>query len=233
MSRKPTKVTSTSKARKPPAPSRREKRASTTQRSARGSPAGGVSGQSRARRGGVASPETPPAHTRERTREQLPLPHMPTPAPPPPPAPKPGRPTGYSPELARKLCQLVSLGVPVSVACASERVSRSTLYAWRQAGKAGTAPYVEFAADLAAAFARAESAITVHVVTAAENDWRAGAWWLERRRPERYGAKQTVKLEKAAALMSEAELDAAIALYGYVRADASSEPATQEPHDPA
>jgi hypothetical protein len=129
-----------------------------------------------------------------------------------------GRPSKYTPELGQKLCALLAIGVPISVACRSEGVGKTTLHTWRAQGAAGVDPFAAFVAELERALAKAEAAITMHVVKAAQQDWRAGAWWLERRHPERYGAKQTVRVDQpAVAEMTEAELDAAVARHGYVR----------------
>lgn len=134
-----------------------------------------------------------------------------------------GRPTAYTPELGEQLCKLVGLGVPISIACKAEGIGKRTLYRWREQGKAGREPYRGFVRKLERALAKPAAAITLHVVRAAQRDWRAGAWWLERRHPKLYGNKQTIKHETSPAEMSDAELDAAIARYGYVRAGAPSE----------
>jgi hypothetical protein len=63
--------------------------------------------------------------------------------------------------------------------------------------------------ELERAQAQAVAAITMYLVNATEKDWRACAWWLERRCPEIYGAKQTMRVEKAPANMTDAELEAA------------------------
>jgi hypothetical protein len=135
----------------------------------------------------------------------------------------PGRPTRYSDALADQLCNLIGAGVPIRVASRSLGIGRSTLYEWRDAGRRGLDPYVVFEAKIERALSRAETSLTLNLVRAAQKDWRAAAWWLERRHPERYGAKQTMRVEKAPAEMTEAELDEAIAKHGYVRAPSSSE----------
>lgn len=154
-----------------------------------------VSGQSRARstQDSVRKPEiNPPSH--------------------------PGRPTLYSDELGDQLCALIAGGVPIRLAARSLGIGRSTLYDWRAAGGEGLAPYVTFVAKLERALARVEATLTLSLTSAAKKDWRAAAWWLERRRPQRYGAKQTLRVEKPLNEISDAELDALIAKHGYVRA---------------
>ena len=103
------------------------------------------------------------------------------------------------------------------LAARSLGVGRSTLYEWRAAGEAGLEPYADFAAQLKRSLGRVEVTLTLSVTAAARKDWRAAAWWLERRRPERYSSKQTVRVEKPINELSDAELDALIAKHGYVR----------------
>lgn len=131
---------------------------------------------------------------------------------------KRGRPSKFTPELGLSICRLVMTGVPIGEACRVQGIGRNTLHVWRTAGAAGRAPFAAFLEEIERAQAQAVASITMHVVKAAQKDWRAGAWWLERRCPELYGTKQTVRLEKAPADMSDAELDAAILAHGFVRA---------------
>jgi hypothetical protein len=134
-----------------------------------------------------------------------------------------GRPSKYTPALGAQLCKLVSLGVAMTAACKAEGIGRKTLYRWREYGAQGREPYRSFVRDLNRSLAKAETAITLHVVRAAQRDWRAGAWWLERRAPDRYGPKQTVRLEKPLTELTEAELEAAIAQHGYTRATSNGD----------
>ena len=106
----------------------------------------------------------------------------------------------------------------MAVACRQEGIGRRTLLEWRQRGRLGIEPFAGLVRELDIALAHAESRVVQTVVAAAADDWKAGAWWLERRYPNRYQMKQHLKVEKTPAEMSDAELDAAIAAHGYVRA---------------
>lgn len=128
------------------------------------------------------------------------------------------RPTKLTPEIGERLAKLIGVGIPMATACRAEGITKRTLKNWRNRGLAGEAPYDAFWEQIDRALAKAEAAITMNVIQAAKTDWRAGAWWLERRRPKTYGNKQTVRLEKPPAEMTDEELDAAIALHGYVKA---------------
>lgn len=129
-----------------------------------------------------------------------------------------GRPTKYSDELGNRICMWVAAGMPIASACGHEGVGRATYYEWRARAKLEIEPFKTFMLAVEVALARSEVAVMQSVVAAARENWKAGAWWLERRFPKRYGQRQQLRVEKAPAEMTDAELDAAIAQHGYVRA---------------
>lgn len=128
-----------------------------------------------------------------------------------------GRPSSYSTTMHARICAFVEVGLPIALACEREHISRQTLYNWRQRGAAGEEPFATFERDLRHAIALAESEVLQLIIASTEDDWKAGAWWLERRFPKRYLAKQTVRIEKPARELTDAELDAELARLGYVR----------------
>jgi transposase len=91
-----------------------------------------------------------------------------------------------------KICELVGHGVTIEAAAQSEGVSKKTVYNWRNAGRKGDPKFVEFAAALDAALAKAEVVQTLNVIKMGAKDWKAAAWWLERRNPEVYGESSKV-----------------------------------------
>jgi len=129
-----------------------------------------------------------------------------------------GRPSLYTPALHAAVCALVAAGAPIRTVARQQRIGARTLYDWREKGLSGVEPYVAFAADLDAALAHAETSVVTTIVATTQADWKAGAWWLERRFPKRYGAKQQMRIEKALPDMTDAELEEAIAAHGFVRA---------------
>ena len=153
------------------------------------------------------------------------------PDPPPlPPAPNVGgRPSLYTPALHERVCALVAVRVPIRTACQLEGIGARTLYDWRERGKLGQEPFASFEQDLAIAVARAEATAVQFIATAAADNWKANAWWLERRFPKRYGAKQQLRVSKAPADMTDEELQAAIAAHGFVRALPTDPLQTGEP----
>lgn len=128
-----------------------------------------------------------------------------------------GRRTKYNRKKAEAICKLVSLGVPIPAAAASEGICKSTLYNWRAAGERGEKPFDQFLHQLEVALGKAEAAITLNVVKLSRDDWKAGAWWLERHNPDqdqKLQAALQALIEEVRPLMSEtayAELIQAIA----------------------
>jgi len=103
-----------------------------------------------------------------------------------------GRPTKLTLEASGRIVQAVKAGNSLEVAAAFATVHRSTLQRWLQRGDPEKsakrdAPYREFRAEVEAARAEAEVRAVARVTQAAEKDWRAAAWFLERRCSQRWG----------------------------------------------
>lgn len=79
-------------------------------------------------------------------------------------------------------------------------------------------PFVMLMASVEQALARAESGFALKIAKAADRDWRAAAWWLERRRPDAYGSRETVRVERAPASMTNDELVTELQELGFVSA---------------
>lgn len=78
------------------------------------------------------------------------------------------------------------------VAAEAEGISRGTFYAWCGKGERGEEPFAEFVAVVARANAAWEEKLAGMIDGAASDDWRAAAWRLERRFPDRYGQRLAV-----------------------------------------
>ena len=84
----------------------------------------------------------------------------------------------------------VAAGLTVRDACRMAGVGRSTFYAWLAADK-----------GLRSRLRKAESSgVAEHLANirrAAEKDWRASAWWLERRHPAKFANRRQVKVSQS------------------------------------
>ncbi len=110
-------------------------------------------------------------------------------------SPKMGRPTKLSPQIARAILKVISKGGHFSPACVAAGVSHQTALRWIEQGNHDVSenvksPFATFVRALHQAASQAESNIVSQVYDHTEKDWRAGAFLLERRHPERWGKKE-------------------------------------------
>jgi hypothetical protein len=99
-----------------------------------------------------------------------------------------GRPPGLTPEVETRIVAAVGAGAHLSVAARAAGVSRQTLHRWRTRGAAeAEGPYHELANALERAEAEAELRQVALIARAGQSEWRAAAWLLSRRAPERWG----------------------------------------------
>ncbi len=83
-------------------------------------------------------------------------------------------------------------GMTIEAACAQSDISKSTFYEWlKKSGEDG-----EWTKEIDAAITFSEAVILDKIKRASElkEDWRGWAWILERRFPQRWGAKREVEV---------------------------------------
>jgi hypothetical protein len=106
------------------------------------------------------------------------------------------RPTKLNSTITHKIVNLVRAGNYRETAAAAAGISPKTLRNWlhrgAKAGKANAA-YAQFSADLDVAEAEAEARDNKKISDAPEKDWRAAAWRLARKNPDRWGDKQRLE----------------------------------------
>ncbi len=141
-----------------------------------------------------------------------------------------GRPTKLTPAVRAGLMESLRAGMTYAEACAELGISRETLRLWRKGNPALCTSIGQAEAEAA------DTHITI-INKAAEKNWRAAAWWLERRRPETWGQARSLtvarKLEFAyldrspahEAELTPIEVDLRTALY--LPADAPEEEVRQ------
>ena len=99
-----------------------------------------------------------------------------------------GRPPALTAEVETRIVAAVSAGAHLSVAARAAGVSRQTVHRWRARGAAeDEGPYHELAKALERAEAEAELRQVALIARAGQSEWRAAAWLLSRRAPERWG----------------------------------------------
>lgn len=114
-----------------------------------------------------------------------------------------GRNTLLTRALQRQICNSVRAGNWLETAAQAARIDRDTLFSWKRKGRADieegrtNSIYAQFVNAIARADAECEAASVARIRGAAERDWRAAAWYLERRHPERWTLNQTVTVDDA------------------------------------
>lgn len=90
-------------------------------------------------------------------------------------------------EVTLKLAKSVASGLSIPVACEANGLSWNTVKRWLDLGKKGRKPYRDFVDAMNEAKARFEQgAVAGIAIHGRKKDWKALAWLLERRYPERY-----------------------------------------------
>ena len=94
-----------------------------------------------------------------------------------------------TPALRKQILEMISNGVPMSTAAVANGVPKRTFFEWAAKGRGDDAvePYRSFAVEVDKAQETWAARTVSRVDAASEKDWRAGAWLLERRRPDEFG----------------------------------------------
>ena len=107
------------------------------------------------------------------------------------------RPTKLNAKRAQQICDYVAQGHTREVAAQACGIVSTTLYRWMKRGeRQPDGPYGEFCRALKRADLEVELACLRQIKEAAQNgDWRAAAWTLERRYPEKWGRRRARRSE--------------------------------------
>ncbi len=100
---------------------------------------------------------------------------------------KMGRPTKRTPEVEAKIVEAVRGGNYVETAARYAGIAPPTFYEWQ-------AKFPDFAELVKNARAEAEARNVTIIQQAARTQWQAGAWWLERSFPDRFGRKDRLEV---------------------------------------
>ena len=109
---------------------------------------------------------------------------------------KGGRPTKLTPETQKKIVDAIKAGNYMETAAAYAGINKETLHRWLKEGeRAKSGKKREFSNSVQKALAEAEVRDVVTIGKAAEQNWQAAAWRLERKFPARWGRKDKMNLE--------------------------------------
>jgi hypothetical protein len=120
-----------------------------------------------------------------------------------------GRPTKLTDELQGKIIEAIRGGCYIETAVAYAGINKDTFYAWLRRGAAeldrangngrnrvriAEQPYIEFSDAVIQAQAETEMIDIVRIGLAGREDWKAAAWRLARKFPERWGRRDALEL---------------------------------------
>lgn len=121
-----------------------------------------------------------------------------------------GRPVKLTKKLQEEILKVIRSGNYIETACAYVGINKSTFYDWlkkgaRELDRVEANPrasvtkdmrkYVDFSQEIDSALAYAEIRDVAIIGKAAEENWQASAWRLERKFPDRWGRKDKYALE--------------------------------------
>jgi hypothetical protein len=110
----------------------------------------------------------------------------------------PGRPTKFTPEIRDVILRTLASGVGLETCAAVAGIDARTLAHWIKRGEEEQAAgneseWVDFLRGVTRARAQVRASLAANIrKAAAEGDWRAGAWMLERLDPQTFGKQATV-----------------------------------------
>ena len=113
---------------------------------------------------------------------------------------KVGRPSKLTTETKGKLVNALSAGAHIEIACIYAGIDTATYCRWAAIARNSTpenpAPkeYLELAETIEQATVQGEITTLASIKKASADDWRAGAWLLERRHPDRWASSHRIQV---------------------------------------
>ena len=103
----------------------------------------------------------------------------------------------FDSETTRRLVDLVRAGNYLDTAATAVGIHKTTLHRWLRLGrKQKHGLYRKFLNAVEKAQAESESRDVALIANASSDDWRAAAWRLERKAPQRYGLRVQVGVQE-------------------------------------
>lgn len=121
------------------------------------------------------------------------------------------RPSKFTPELGEKVVTALRAGCYAETAAAYAGISKNTLYRWlREGERAKSGEKHEWKLHYDRALIESELVALGRIRKAAERNWQAAAWYLERRKPHEWGRR---RVEVTGADGKPVEQHAAVRIY--------------------
>ena len=139
-----------------------------------------------------------------------------------------GRPSKLTPAIKSKLLSMIRIGVPLQTACKCCNLDYATVKEWIQRGKGthssrGKTPeFSAFADSYDKAIGECECNLIARIQQSASHDWKAAAWLLARRHPDRWSEPKPCSLEDLIVAMAQSGLLTAEQLDALIKLSESS-----------
>ena len=91
------------------------------------------------------------------------------------------RKTIYNEMIKNRIVEALTKGHFINEACSLAGITKQSFYKWYNLGLEGDTRYIDFAAAVDEAQAQAVTDALTDIREAGRDDWRASAWFLERR----------------------------------------------------
>ena len=104
-----------------------------------------------------------------------------------------GRPTKLSDERQAQIVADVRAGNYAEVAAKRAGIGETTFYRWMRWGEAGRVRYRQFRQAIQDAEGHAEVRAVTLIATEMSMDWKAAAWYLERKFHDRWGRRERLE----------------------------------------
>jgi transposase-like protein len=92
-----------------------------------------------------------------------------------------------TPNIAERLVASLRSGQQRNAACGAAGIAKTTLRDWLRQAEAGNEMFIPLALEVAKAEAECEARAVASIQVQGREDWRALAWYLERRFPLQWG----------------------------------------------
>jgi len=107
--------------------------------------------------------------------------------------------TKFTVENRAAILGAIKLGVSIDAAARAGNADRTTVWRWVQRGRDDIAQGIEsewadFARKYASAEAEVSAQVEANIVEQSRQNWKAGAWWLDRRKPDVYSRQATLPI---------------------------------------
>ena len=104
-----------------------------------------------------------------------------------------GRPAKLTDAVQDKIVSAIRAGNYAETAAAYAGIAKTTYYRWMQQGEDGRPRYREFRDAIRAAESEAEVYAATVLRKAMPDDWKAAAWYLERKFQDRWGKRERIE----------------------------------------